>query len=40
MPILICATAAQPELAISLAGLRKIEKKTNGEERKTVDEEG
>jgi len=38
--ILILATEIQLELANSSVGLRKIEKKRNGEERKTMDEEG
>jgi len=39
MSIMVSATAIQLELAIYLAGLKKIEKR-NGEERKTMDEEG
>jgi hypothetical protein len=38
--MLILATEIQLELANSSVGLRKIEKKRNGEERKTMDEEG
>lgn len=39
MSLLISTTAIELELTISLAVLRKIEKKRNGEERKTMEEE-